>query len=443
MIQGLSRTFVLAYYWQGRYRMITRLTAQLFFRAVFAVFLAACGTNAPTLPATSVLAFQTPIVLPTSVSFPQFPLDQLRMVYTVNGSLYLKDGGNLPFLLTDTGNDHPSPIFSEDGEKIVYYRGAWGRFSINADGSEEMSLGIQSGRHTFIPGTHQLLLNETYPCQVKQGGEGDVCSTSFFLVNTDTREIKEILGSAFADGFYPRENFKMSPDGKLISVARSGRIDIFNISGDILYPTIAAYTISSPEELVPIQHWTSDSRALILILPADPRAGSAFPNPIYSVWQYILGGQAVRIPFDNTQPLFSTYGCFENTFVSPDGEWMLYFREPSLYIGNLRGRSTQLYSEGCTWVVFWSPDSKHFIYRIGLTEYFLGSVDKSPIPVGLGEFIAWMDADHYVYRNNADGETKILVGEIIGETIENYETGISVPNNATDFAFVFPGRGIK
>ena len=42
------------------------------------------------------------------------------MAYTIDGNLYLQDGTNPPIQLTnDERRDH-TPVFSDDGEKIVF-----------------------------------------------------------------------------------------------------------------------------------------------------------------------------------------------------------------------------------------------------------------------------------------------------------------------------------
>ncbi len=415
---------------------------QKYFLTILVATIVACQNRGTDKLATATLMPTTTIsttedTTPTPSSYPQFQLENLRMAYAIDGDLYIQDGSAQSKFLIETGKDHPSPVFSDDGEKIIFYRGEWGRYSINTDGSQMIPLGITTGWHTFISNTHHVLLNIAYPCQTKQNGTSEVCSTNFFLVNTDTAEFKGILTDVFDGGFYPRENFKISPDGKMISIAKNGSIDIYNINGDIVSSKISEYIITSPQELAPIQYWTSNSKELVLILPTDEYAGPKQLNPNYSVWHYTFNKSAVQVSFDNIQPLFSTYGCYGNNFVSPDGIWMLYYRDPHLYLGNLHENYTNLYADGCTWVVSWSPDSKHFIYRVDLTQYFLGSINNSPIPINVGGFIDWIDETHYIYSNKKDdGRTEFFVGEINKGEILEYKTNIFLPKNATDATFV-------
>jgi hypothetical protein len=79
-------------------------------------------TSTPILMPASPTTLQVETLSPTATEIPLFPLEGLRMAYIVDGNLYLQDSGNEPIQLTDSGEDH-TPIFSDDGEKIVFFRG--------------------------------------------------------------------------------------------------------------------------------------------------------------------------------------------------------------------------------------------------------------------------------------------------------------------------------
>jgi hypothetical protein len=71
--------------------------------------------------------------------------------------------------------------------------------------------------------------------------------------------------------------------------------------------------------------------------------------------------------------------------------------------------------------------------------FFLGTIDKPPVSVG-GSFLGWVNATHFIYYpyvSPGEVRSKILLGEISGDTITTYESGISLPaENITMFTFV-------
>lgn len=398
---------------------------------------------------------QTEIVKTTATLTPtipsQFPLNNLRMGYMVEDNLYLQDGNNLPIELSRGGVSRIVG-FSDDAEKIVFYRQKTdsrdksGMYSINVDGSGEQQLisqewldnlgiGTTLLKVVFIPGTHNQLFNTFL--RHKEEGAGE--TIGLFIVNTDTGEIKEIMKPRLVGDMLPlaNGNFSVSPDGKMISIAMSGSIHILNLDGEIIYPNIATYILSTPMELVPMQHWLPDSSGLILALPTEVNAGSAFSNFDYVIWRYTIGKQAVKILLDEQQPKWWTSDCAIDISVSPDGNWLLFVHEPILYLGNLRSEHTQSYGEGCSQNVFWAPDSKYFLYEDKYLKWFVGSVDGLPIPiVRFPDFISWIDANHYITLLrplNANEKSRILVNEIKGHAILTYETGIYLRGDVYSF----------
>jgi hypothetical protein len=130
--------------------MPTKLTCRYFWIILLAL-LAACEPLVPAQTVTpmatdapSVLPTETPLV-PSPTPLPPFPLEILHMAYVVDDNLYLQDGSNPPIQLTHSKEGRIFE-FSDDGEKIVFYRQGMdvgdegGTYSINADGSREQVL---------------------------------------------------------------------------------------------------------------------------------------------------------------------------------------------------------------------------------------------------------------------------------------------------------------
>jgi Tol biopolymer transport system component len=78
------------------------------------------------------------------------------MAYIVDGNLYVQDGNNSPKQLSNSGEDI-YPMFSDDGENIVFYRGKIQNnnsiFSINADGSRKQEIITKDWLDTLGKGT--------------------------------------------------------------------------------------------------------------------------------------------------------------------------------------------------------------------------------------------------------------------------------------------------
>jgi len=362
--------------------------------------------------------------------------DNLRLVYVYQGNLYLQDGSQPPLQLTFSGQDH-HPIFSDDGEKIVFWRGRvpdlQDMYAINADGSKERALLTseiilaldQEGydettegiSRAFVPGTHQLL------CSTHQfdheyikfsGGQrnSDQRNLDILLVDGNTGEIEVLFPPGEGGGY------RASPDGRLIAITRSGRVDVADLSVQIIYPNLVTYTPSQPFEAYPNLYWLPDSKGLIVSLPAemdyyDPMEAPAF----YVVWRYALDGTSpVYVPLDP-----SPIG-YEHR-VSPDGNWIIYLPNPielsnsqmPIYLGNLQDGDTQLYvslDPASPGIPSWSTDSQHFIYSWGVPRsFYLGSVNELPVLLAEGSFFGWVDASRYLYLT--DGT--LMIGEIDGE----------------------------
>lgn len=401
--------------------------------------------------------------IPTSVAATEFHLDNLRLAYILNGNLYIQDGSNSPKQLSNSGEDL-YPMFSDDGEKLVYYRGKLDDnnkiFSINADGSNERALitikwlstlgtGTQAGHLAFVPHTHQMLFN-AYQCpETLDLG----CTVGLFIVNTDTGKIKEIisptLGGHLAWYGVPSwfGNFSVSPDGKLLSVAHRGQISILSTDGKVIRRNIMKYTPSTPVELYPRVFWLPDSSGLIAAIPAEIGYRGVWysGDPAYTIWRYRFKDElTIQIPL-NPEPSWIHMDCNDLMSVSPDGNWVIYFtNNQQLYTGNLENGSTKLSMPYRYYLPRqWSKDSIHFVDGQSPESAILGSVNTPPGSIP-GFTLGWIDEKRYIYFSDSSFPIKenaqILVGEITGETLLTYQSNIPVPPiedpYSTSFTFI-------
>jgi len=391
-------------------------------------------------PTSPVMPTETLLSMPKVTPNPPFILDRLRMVVVRNGNLYRQNGTNPLVQLTYSGKDR-DPIISDDGEKIAFYRGeAFDNvYSINADGSKEQAI-IRNqslpvlGRGdvealTFVPNTHFLFFN-TYLCNASKAlYNAPDCTVGIYSVDIDSGEISELVSGLSGNGTQTR-NFEVSPDGKYISVAASGHIDIYSLYMqwiDISKQDVIPYNRTIPDEFLLLQYWLPDSSGLIAILPSDIYNEPATPPHTFTAWRYTIAnkvdnGAAVQILID--PPIVFNSAC--NFSVSPDRNWIFYIsdRIPSLYLGNMNDAHSQAYNweNGCPSLLVaspqWSPDSQHFAWQGTIV-----AVDGTSISID-GDFIGWIDAKYYFYSAIENNGVKIHIGEINGKSIalpENFQ----------------------
>lgn len=392
------------------------------------IHLAACGVATPAPTGTPIaVPSLTPSFTPTNTELPPIPSetstptpipvaeppDGLRMAYTLDGDLYFQDGSKPLVQLTNGGEDWHPLFFSENGEMIYFLRGVvpdYNLYSIDVERNQEkvivtnsllqaLGMGYDGStticNPTLVPNT-PLLLFETcvYPQPDNPYYTSD--NSDLLAVNSETGEIKRLLPPGRAI------DYSISPDGTKVAINSLGRIDIININGSIFQHNIVTYTPSEPIFLPPDIHWTEQSNALIIILPAPTFYDTSGGAANYTVWKYVLGSNStsVQIPI-NPMPK----GIVK---VSPDGNWIIYHDElDGLYIGNLRDGSTTLYESQGFDLEAWSPDNLHFIYGM-----HLGSVNASPFFIAEGDFIGWLDARRYLYFTNKN----VVMGEVDGES---------------------------
>jgi hypothetical protein len=380
------------------------------------------------------------------------------MAYIVDGNLYIQNGSNLPKKLSDSGKDW-YPIFSDDGEKVVFYRGeVWefhnSIFSVNADGSQVQEIittewldalgaGTKAGHLAFVPNTHQIVFN-TYLCPEYDPASDSGCTVGLFLANSDTGKLKNIMTPALGgwlpiggDALWIR-NFSISPDGKLLSIAHAGQIDIFEINGKIIHRSIMTYAHDMPFELYPRVYWFPDSSGLIAALPTETEYAGPLQggDPDYTIWRYTFNGNiAAQILLDPPPTWIHMVESNDVISVSPNREWVIYFTEDyKLYKGNLLDGSTELLLPyGYFLRVQWNLDSTYFAGGGSPVDHpIFGSVDMPP-GYPPRHFLGWIDAKRFIYiLNSAESQAnaQLLVGEFDGKIILSYESKVFIPSRA-------------
>lgn len=391
--------------------------------------IASCGTAAPvsivalteTIPppitAISPTSKPLPIAADTPTPTPTLPVSaapdglRLRMAYIIDGNLYFQDGENSPAQLTDSEEKNSLPTFSDDGEKIIFYRGFVPHelYSINTDGTDEKvlvtgnllgSLSLDYDKFTeiislaYVPDTHLVLFNTRQLSQEafdqKDFNRKDSKENFDLLsVNTDTGELRILLEKGTGGDFF------ISPNGNMVAILVNGHIDVINMDGQMVHRSLVDYHVTHPYTLRPKVFWNANSTEFTVTLPKREIFDLSGPETLL-VGQYSVdGSKDVVMAFD--PPVLD--GDYD---VSPDGNWILYnyFYYPAktdesitsgLYLGNLYDKSTQLYAHG-TNLPIWHPDSKHFVFN----GPFLGDVDGPSSSMGYGLFLGWFDSTRYL-----------------------------------------------
>lgn len=384
------------------------------------------STALPTFPSN-----QTPTLLPT------LSLKDLRFAYINDGNLYLQDSGEKPIRLTNSGEDH-NPIFSDDGKKIVFFRGVipHDMYSINVDGSQEQALvpsellaalGVGYGDFTeprsmaFVPSTHLLLFNthEFMPTEDKLEDSNRFHAKSnqdLLIVDTDTTEIKRLLKSGEA------VVFQISPNGKLVGIQASNHINVIGLDDKIIRQNLITFPPAWFNMWEPDIFWTQDSSKLNVVLPiVDGNAlNQSGPEPRV-IQQYPMDGTLSAEIHLDPPPIGDSFS------ISPDGNWVFYnyYYYPGKtdetvtagsYIGNLRDGSSQLVMslEESSYLLLgsfnWSPDSKHVISE-GQLNLFLSDTNGTISPLTNGRFLGWVDNSKYLYFYGGVAMGNIETGE--------------------------------
>ncbi len=374
-------------------------------------------TTMPSLMPSVMPTYTEPLPTPSPTSTPSaIPVSSapegLRMAYIIDRNLYFQDGSKPPLQLTYSGVDWRTLFFSEDGEKIFFFRGAplHNLYSINRDGSQEHALVTNSLLAAFgedydesttpcdpiiVPHTHLLLFRTcSHPDEYTT-----IQNSDLFIADTDTNQVEILLPRGQGGTFY------VSPDGSKLAVRMRNSIDIFGIDGKVIRRNLATYIRSEPIPLAPLVYWVSNSSELILALPINTFYDTSQP-PTYTIWRYSLDtGLGIQINLD--PPPMSN----EPIWASPDGNWITYnnYYEHSFYLGDLRAGGAQPYEIALPYA--WSLDNIHFVYTVsqpGGSDLYLASVNASPVFVGKGEFVGWLDANRYIYFANQT----FIMGEI-------------------------------
>jgi hypothetical protein len=384
-------------------------------------------TLTPTINVSHLEPTITPFVgTPPATSLPKFPMDGYVMTFVKDGYLYFQDEENTPTQLAPVDEKSKQSYISDDNQKVAFYGADGNIYSINSDGSQKqviiskewknsLQTGMSISIDRFVPDSHQLFFR-TDLCESERIGAP--CSTSLFLTDADTGNIKKLadLGSSFQQGFTLR-SIRISPNGKMIAIGNMERMDILDMDGNIIRQNILTYKPSTSDVLFPSLFWLPDSSGLTIAIPDSTNWDGYLA---YSLWRYTIENQStVQILLDPA-PMHN-----DSTFdVSPDGNWIVYGNLYVVFLGNLvNGQANIIIDHDADMSTFsWGPDNRHFAF--GGNLWNISSIDDPSVVISAGTLMQWVDNTHFLlrfYDNN--NQVKIRIAEIDEDNIRTYILG--------------------
>lgn len=324
--------------------------------------------TAPTLP--------TPGTVPASITAIPAAWGHLqRVVYAKANGIWLWDVTAAPKQLTHSEQD-ASPKISDDGLVIAFLRGSelW---AVNADGTQERRLSPIFPQFDFAPRSHTVYLaDEKYLARV----------------NADAPALEMVLDRDWGG------RFVFSSNGAKIAVLRSDSISVVDADGNVQK---TVFTFAPMADTVPEVVWLPDGSGFKTVVYVDGRAHLMFISADGAIVAKLAEFDAS--PSEANRP-----------FISPDGAQVLYTKTHSTDLelhtidASTADKTYFSYPADTFGAVGWTPDSKHFVYRLG-DKLLLGPGQ----PVALTDApnmdsMVWVDGQRFLFVQNAELRFHVL-----------------------------------
>lgn len=360
----------------------------------------------------------------------------LRVVYTIEDTIYLWQEGQEPKAISGDGNPIYSLDLSDDGQVVAFTRQIgevqaelW---AVNVDGSNERVLVSQADftaydpealavvpyQFGWVPDSHLLAYNTN---QVFEG-PGLGLYDDLRLVDADRINPATLLSPGQGGDFY------YSPDGSQIAITTPTTISLINADGSNRRASVLEYdpvlTYSEYQYYAQPQ-WLPDSSGLKVMIP--PVDSLSEPRPPTSVWEIPLDGSpATKTGEIVTMPFFADSAAF-----SPDLTKIAYLieaGEPSqniheLHFVNPDGSADQLYhTEPVLNFRGWAKDGIRFAFTVGDEQALqLGQIDTAFSPSAAAPTsvyrLQWIDDERYLYLQASDAGATLYLGDFSGSPL--------------------------
>lgn len=372
---------------------------------------------------------ETSTLIPTNTStpVPTAPPTLLQLPFIdENGNIVLWKEGEGLIPLTSGGGVVDLRI-SDDGTLVAYLRqfdfGEIELRLVDVEGNEDRLLvdvetfqamdsdaeGVLPTGLAWVPGTHVIAFNTREFLE----GPGLILYDDIRMVNTDTGELTTFLE--------PGEGgrFSFSPSGEEIAFSTPTTLSLIRVDGSNLRRNVLTYEsvlTYSEYRFYAQPNWAPDSSLLRLAIPApDPLAEPIDSTGLYQI--PLSGDPAEKIGSIKAVPFFMTTVKF-----SPDLSKIAYLRligegagnQVDLVIANADGSNQQVYTSGNVNFLVWSPDSKHFVFRLEEPEgVYWGQIGAEYTPFTDTESafgITWVNPSRFVFLRERDERWEIRLG---------------------------------
>ncbi len=358
----------------------------------------------------------TPTIIRPTPTLSQ-SLSSLRIVYTINGKLWLWTiiGSNL---LTTINETTTKVKLSDDGEVVAFNRDG-GLWVINTNGTGERLLvseddfkemqptdpGVILAQLGWIPYTHILLFNTRILTEY-----GITNTDDLHWVNADSGYTVQLLKPHIGGYFQP------SPDGKMVAIVTPKEIRTMNIDGSNYHTALEYPSVVIPSEAwyyaQPI--WANDSKFLVVAIP--PKDLYYGTNEPMTIWKLLIDG--------SPPILVSRLAAGYNEYISPDLSTIIIMRFIKqdftdmiyeIHISNLDGSKDMIYQSGPYIFQTWALDSKHFVlWEDETNNYWLGQAGTNLMVLTESSFIVgnfdWIDYSHFIYLGGQNGLDELRIG---------------------------------
>lgn len=390
----------------------------------------AIASATPTIEAPKGGAAEEPTTVPSpkpAVSPGTTDAPALRVVYTDEGDLWLRDNLGSPQQLSDLGSVAEVAL-SSDGEFIAYVlrdllEGTAELRSIRADGTGDRALmtaaefdGLYElgerahntlSQWAFVPETDTLLFNTRAVFE----GPGIVKNDDLHAIDAGTGA-KTVLLTPGAGG-----DFTFSADGRQVALVRPTSIGFVNVDGSdyraqgIEYPSVITY---SEYSFYPLPVWSPDGSGVLAAIPAEdpfvtPRSGTLWRVPADG----ISPGEGSGLSGD----LFRPQGNLP--IIAPTLSHLAYLRETDeagvveLVIAETTGEGIVAYDAGSIQWMGWAPGGERFVYsKNGSSTLWLGELDQSPQPLLEGMRLRWVSEEAFLFLTGIPGDWSLMLGGI-------------------------------
>jgi hypothetical protein len=370
---------------------------------------------------------------------------------------YTDDGR--PWILTETAGPQQLSardevyeiLLSGDGQLVVFVRSPLNGgeplpseiYVVNADASGERLLMSSEdfdalyphegflhndlGSISFIPGTHQLMLNTRGIPE----GPGLIKYDDLLRLDADSGELVTLLPPGQGG------DFTIAPDGSRVALVQPVSFHLANPDGTGLLTDVITFesliTYSEFQFYVQPQ-WSADGSQVAVVIPS---ADILAEDPAADIWRLSADGSEVTLLASMPGDFFFTERT-ERSSLSPDFTQVVYRQSASgnrtLMTANVGGPGVA-YDENVLEWWGWLPNGGSFAYAKGdpMTG-LLGTPGMAPSPLLTGNRPRWITSTSFYYLQGSIGSWTLRRGAVG----DSHEDIVSPSGDFVRFDFVHP-----